>query len=81
VRTLAADGRTLAPTDAVSAVLTTAKDGWSVQVRVDSAALPSGARLAGLPINVGVADNDETFHTQWRWLAPRDIPARLRIGR
>jgi L-aspartate oxidase len=40
----------------------------------------AGARLADLPVNLGVADNDETFHTQWRWLAPRDIPARLRVG-
>jgi hypothetical protein len=22
-------------------------------------------------LQVGVADNDDTFHTQWRWLAPR----------
>ena len=32
---------------------------------------------AGLPrtVNVGVADNDETYHTQWRWLAPTGAPA------
>ncbi len=32
---------------------------------------------AGAPrqLNVGVADNDQTYHTQWRWLAPADLPA------
>jgi hypothetical protein len=31
----------------------------------------------GLPriVNLGVADNDQTYHTQWRWLAPTDAPA------
>ncbi len=34
---------------------------------------------AGLPttLNVGVADNDQTYHTQWRWLAPDEFPARV----
>jgi hypothetical protein len=27
-------------------------------------------------LNVGVADNDQTYHTQWRWLAPAEHPAR-----
>lgn len=31
-------------------------------------------------INVGVADNDETYHTQWRWLAPADLPVVVRLG-
>ena len=26
-------------------------------------------------LNIGVADNDDTYHTQWRWLAPADLPA------
>jgi hypothetical protein len=31
--------------------------------------MPLGGRTpAG--IQVGVADNDRTYHTQWRWLAP-----------
>jgi predicted phosphodiesterase len=32
----------------------------------------------GIPVtlNVGVADNDQTYHTQWRWLAPVGHPAR-----
>lgn len=45
--------------------------GWSVRM-----SLPwPGGRLdptAGTrnQVNVGVADNDNTYHTQWRWLAP-----------
>ncbi|MFM7807930.1 MAG: hypothetical protein ACKPEA_08355 [Planctomycetota bacterium] len=56
--------------------------------QVTSGSLPSGgwwAELripvpAGLPsrLNVGVADNDNTYHTQWRWLAPTEAPAALR---
>ena len=39
--------------------------GWRLQATVD---LPAG----GPPdaIQVGIADNDDTYHTQWRWLAP-----------
>jgi len=80
VRALAADGKTLVATDAVAAVFTKSSAAWSLQLSVRGDALPAGARLADLPVNLGVADNDETFHTQWRWLAPRDIPARLRVG-
>ncbi|MEY3143176.1 MAG: hypothetical protein RLY21_1669 [Planctomycetota bacterium] len=80
IRALAADGKTLVATEAVSAVFTKTAAAWSLQLSVRADALPSGARLADLPINIGVADNDETYHTQWRWLAPRDIPARIRIG-
>lgn len=80
IRTLGPDGKTLVSTEAVSAVFTTLSNAWSLQLSVRADALPTGARLADLPINLGVADNDETFHTQWRWLAPRDIPARLRVG-
>jgi len=34
---------------------------------------------AGWPrtVNLGVADNDDTYHTQWRWLAPVGTPARF----
>jgi hypothetical protein len=58
--------------------------------QVTSGALPNGgwwAELripapAGLPsrLNVGVADNDNTYHTQWRWLAPTEAPAELRAN-
>jgi hypothetical protein len=27
-----------------------------------------------------VADNDDTFHTQWRWLSPSDLPANLGVN-
>lgn len=80
VRTLAADGKVLAPTEAVSAVFTRTERAWGLQCSIRPEALPVGARLADLSVNVGVADNDATFHTQWRWLAPRSVPARLRIG-
>jgi hypothetical protein len=80
VRALARDGKTLASTEAVSAVFTRLATAWSLQLSVRADALPEGTRLNDLPVNVGVADNDETFHTQWRWLAPRDIPARLRVS-
>jgi hypothetical protein len=49
-------------------------------IDVARAALPAGAEIEGLAVNLGVADNDETYHTQWRWLAPRGTPARLRMG-
>jgi hypothetical protein len=37
---------------------------WSARVTLDAAAGEVGA------MQVGVADNDDTYHTQWRWLAP-----------
>lgn len=30
-------------------------------------------------LQIGVADNDGDFHTQWRWLAPPDHPALVRL--
>jgi hypothetical protein len=46
--------------------------GWWAEIR-----LPL---TAGLPtsLNVGVADNDSNYHTQWRWLAPEAAPAKLK---
>ena len=48
--------------------------GWWAEIR-----LPL---TAGLPtsLNVGVADNDSNYHTQWRWLAPEAAPAKLKAG-
>lgn len=85
VRTLSADGKTLERAAGVSTVLTRVDDAWSLQLSVARVALPAGrtpdgAALDDLAFNLGVADNDETFHTQWRWLAPRGIPALLRLG-
>jgi hypothetical protein len=46
---------------------------WRLAVR-----LPERFRPApGHRINIGVADNDWTYHTQWRWLAPEAFPARF----
>ena len=46
-------------------------DGWWTEIRVPL--------TAGVPstLNAGVADNDQTYHTQWRWLAPADRPAKV----
>jgi hypothetical protein len=46
---------------------------WSARVTLD--ALPDGAG-----IQVGVADNDDTYHTQWRWLAPGGAAGRWPLG-
>jgi len=40
--------------------------GWSARIAVDTSGIGRPTAL-----QVGVADNDDTFHTQWRWLAPR----------
>lgn len=44
--------------------------GWRLRVIVP-------VPMEGFGLNIGVADNDETYHTQWRYLAPRDVPARV----
>jgi hypothetical protein len=43
--------------------------GWWLEVE-----LPDSART----VNAGVADNDETYHTQWRWLIPENRMAPLK---
>jgi 3',5'-cyclic AMP phosphodiesterase CpdA len=80
VETLAADGKRLGKADLVSATFLNTPTGWSLTLDLSPAALPEGIRLEDLTLNVGVADNDETYHTQWRWLAPRNAPARLRAS-
>ena len=47
--------------------------GWWAEVRVP---MPKGPPSR---LNVGVADNDNTYHTQWRWLAPAETPAEVRV--
>jgi hypothetical protein len=47
--------------------------GWDVRMELPSPAV-------GSRIQVGVADNDDTFHTQWRWLAPGEANGRWAIG-
>ncbi len=52
------------PRGAGATVVADADGAWTAQLRV-----PLHGRVpAGL--QVGVADNDRTYHTQWRWLAP-----------
>jgi hypothetical protein len=77
VRTLSPDRKRLEPSTALAATLTAGSKGWNLSLRVLPEALPSGSGVDGLSLNIGVADNDETYHTQWRWLAPRQSPARL----
>lgn len=46
---------------------------WRVGIRLPERFRPK----PGDRINLGVADNDWTYHTQWRWLAPGTHPARF----
>jgi hypothetical protein len=77
VRTLTPDRERLEPSKAVAATLSAGSKGWMLTLQVMPEALPSGTELDGMSVNIGVADNDETYHTQWRWLAPRQAPARI----
>jgi hypothetical protein len=58
--------------------------GWRMRISLPQstwAALgddPTG-RSSRLDLQVGVADNDDTYHTQWRWLAPEGAPLALRL--
>ena len=54
---------------------TPSTDGWSARCTIPPELLKG---VTG--INVGVADNDDTFHTQWRWLSPSDLPANLGVN-
>ena len=56
------------------------KEGWQVTIALPSATWADMMDDRGhLAINIGIADNDETYHTQWRWLAPAKWPAILSI--
>lgn len=78
VQTLDPAGKKLVPSDAAVTTLLRTDHGWRLLIRLSPASRPVGATSwDALPINVGIADNDETYHTQWRWLAPRQVPARL----
>jgi len=43
--------------------------GWRLVLAVPRSAFDSRERASGA-LNVGVADNDGAYHSQWRWLAP-----------
>lgn len=48
---------------------------WHLKLTLDASLLPEGNPI---PINIGIADNDGHYHTQWRWLAPKGAPATLK---
>ena len=83
VRALSPDRSRLEPSGDLLATLVRSPDGsrgWTLLVEVTAKAVPptgGASGLAGLALNIGVADNDETYHTQWRWLAPKATPARI----
>ena len=52
----------------------TPSGGWWATVRVP---LRSGPPTQ---FNAGVADNDQTYHTQWRWLSPAAHPAKVAVS-
>ncbi len=54
-------------------------DPWFLEVELPEATWRPLLRDGRLEIQVGVADNDDTYHTQWRWLAPDAAPLRVRI--
>ncbi|MGI9014372.1 MAG: metallophosphoesterase family protein [Phycisphaerales bacterium] len=56
---------------------TTSESGWTCRVVVNDVLGHAGQNEDVILINIGIADNDDTYHTQWRWLAPKHMPARL----
>ena len=80
VRILTPDGSRLEATSAIGATFAKTSAAWHLSLIVAQSALPDGSTADGLRINIGVADNDNTYHTQWRWLAPRDLPVVLQQG-
>jgi hypothetical protein len=65
-----------APDGVIMKCQTSAGAGWSAHMEVP---LPASAG-AMASIQVGIADNDDTFHTQWRWLAPAAAAGRWRLA-
>lgn len=49
-------------------------EAWSVTLSVP---WPAGLAPGDASLQVGVADNDATYHTQWRWLVPKGGAAPL----
>lgn len=78
LRALSADRTRAEPSGDLGLTLVVGSSEWTLTIDVGSSALPPGESVDGLAVNIGVADNDETYHTQWRWLAPKSAPARIR---
>jgi len=53
--------------------------GWGVVVRLPEDVWDGFDFERPIMLNIGVADNDETYHTQWRWLAPKEYPLHLHV--
>lgn len=51
-------------------------EGWVAEIRVPRTLLHGRSTVA---LQIGVADNDDTYHTQWRHLAPASHPLRLEL--
>jgi len=64
--------------DAPSAEWSPTREGWRAEVRVPKGEWSRSATPT-IPLQIGVADNDDTYHTQWRWLAPRRHPVLLQV--
>lgn len=81
IRALSRDRSRVEPTKDLAATLIRSERLWRLELDVLRTALPAGGSIDGSAVNIGVADNDDTYHTQWRWLAPRTVPARIVASR
>jgi hypothetical protein len=70
-RAVGADGSLRPVPDAEIDAFAVEDGAWRVALRLPARFRPK----PGDRINLGVADNDWTYHTQWRWLAPEAFPA------
>lgn len=52
---------------------------WTLEIQLPETLWRPLLREDRLELQVGVADNDDTYHTQWRWLAPDPAPLRVRL--
>jgi hypothetical protein len=73
VMSVGPDGSLRPIADAEIEAFSVDEDGWRFSLRLPERFFPK----PGDRFNVGVADNDWTYHTQWRWLAPEAFPARF----
>ncbi len=69
-------GDELTPMAAAAARLDASLGEWRLHLELPTACVPAENQFR---INIGIADNDGHYHTQWRWLAPKAVPATLRL--